>query len=111
MEHVSRICFYAVTYACMLTLLEGAKFDECGQKPGVVTAAKAASMGASILAKCGRSLLLKYAIDTEVLSRVSSTRGAEHCWHDSHRGDHPALGVLGDLCNASTVQRLPRQSA
>ncbi|XP_077512565.1 uncharacterized protein LOC144123643 [Amblyomma americanum] len=53
MEHVSRICFYAVTYACMLTLLEGAKFDECGQKPG----------------------------------------------------------VLGDLCNASTVQRLPRQSA
>ncbi|XP_075535766.1 uncharacterized protein LOC142571366 [Dermacentor variabilis] len=60
---------FVITHISLSVFLEAAKFDECGPKPGVVTTAKAASMGASLLAKCGRNLLLKHSIRSETLSK------------------------------------------
>ncbi|XP_077553083.1 uncharacterized protein LOC144167777 [Haemaphysalis longicornis] len=61
--------FFVTASIALLAHSQAAKFDVCGPKPGVVTTAKAASVGASLLTKCGRKLLLKYSIKTDALAQ------------------------------------------
>ncbi|XP_077513036.1 uncharacterized protein LOC144124272 [Amblyomma americanum] len=66
------LCIVAVTVAICVEVehVDGATADFCAGGSGVVKASRSASLGARILTKCGRSMVLKYTLPSKQFYKI-----------------------------------------